>query len=372
MINPVYFARKHALNMQGKRLKKKYIVFESDDWGSERIPDRKSLEFLQNNEFDIYSNPHNYLDSLETEDDLAALYDTLLKFRDRHGNYPVITANSVTANPDFDKIRSSGFREYHFEGTTETYSRKSECKHCSKLIHEGIARNIYHPQFHGREHLNTIQWLSALISGDPILLKAFDAGIYCLDMESDRNPRSNFMASFDGTSMEAELEHEGNIRTGMQMFRDQFGYNSESFIAPCYVWNSSLEPVLKNAGIQYLQGLPIQYVPSVSDRYGKIYHFQGERNKSGQIYFVRNCFFEPSLNPKFNWIKDCLNRIRIIFFWGKPVIIGTHRINFIGTLDENNRRKNLNELAILLKAILKSWPDVEFTTTDDLGKKYDN
>jgi hypothetical protein len=85
---------------------------------------------------------------------------------------------------------------------------------------------------------------------------------------------------------------------------------------------------------------------------------------------VRNCFFEPSLNNKFNWIEECLRRIKIIFFWGKPAIIGTHRINFMGSLDEENRKANLKLFSELLKMILKNHPEVEFTTTDKLGELY--
>jgi hypothetical protein len=89
-----------------------------------------------------------------------------------------------------------------------------------------------------------------------------------------------------------------------------------------------------------------------------------------QVYFIRNCFFEPSLDTRFDWIEDCLRRIKIIFFWGKPAIIGTHRINFMGSLNEENRKKNLKDFSVLLKLILETWPDVEFTTTDRLGEFY--
>jgi hypothetical protein len=85
---------------------------------------------------------------------------------------------------------------------------------------------------------------------------------------------------------------------------------------------------------------------------------------------VRNCFFEPSLDPGFNWVDDCLRRMKIIFLWGKPAIIGSHRINFIGSLNEENRKKNLKALEFMLRSILKTWPEVEFITTDVLGKIY--
>jgi hypothetical protein len=93
----------------------------------------------------------------------------------------------------------------------------------------------------------------------------------------------------------------------------------------------------------------------------------GQKNELGQYYLVRNCFFEPYKNDDNDWVNYCLERIRIAFKWHKPAIISTHRLNFIGNLVEENRVKNLNLFSLLLKQIIKKWPDVEFKTSDQLG-----
>ena len=51
----------------------------------------------------------------------------------------------------------------------------------------------------------------------------------------------------------------------------------------------------------------------------------------------------------------------------KPAIISSHRINYIGSLVEENRAYNLSRLNNLLKIILEKWPDIEFMTSDQLG-----
>ncbi|MCF8380664.1 MAG: hypothetical protein K9H49_13895 [Bacteroidales bacterium] len=369
-MKPINSIKRHIHNFVGKKLDKKYIVFESDDWGSERIPFKKSLKYLALSGVDADNSPFNNLDSLETGNDLSALFETLRNFKDQQERHPVITANSVTANPDFEKIKASHFKDYHYENTLLTYSNKKGCENSYELIKEGMAAGIYHPQFHGREHLNVNQWLKALQSGNKILLAAFKSRVYSVDHNIMKSKRKNFMAAFDGISSKDTEHHRIILKDGLSMFEEMFGYSSKSFIAPTYVWSPSLEILLKENGIEYIQGLPVQNAPVLQDKYRKIYHYQGQRNKLNQIYFVRNCFFEPSLNPGFNWIEDCLNRLRIIFFWGKPAIIGTHRINFIGSLNEDNRTKNLKLFSELLKMILKTWPDVEFTTTDKLGEIY--
>ena len=370
MINLKDSIRKHVLNIPGKRLKRKFIVFESDDWGSERIPSKEALHLLTATGSSVKSNPFNFLDSLETEEDLSALFDTLYTFKDTNGNHPSITANSVTANPDFVKIKESCFQEYHYESIIESYRKKKGCKNSFSILREGMETGVFRPQFHGREHLNVSHWLKALQNGDTILREAFDIGIYGIDLMETTAFRNNFMAAFDSNSEQEISELENIIKEGILMFRNIFGYQSKSFIAPCYIWHPSLETLLHDNGIKYIQGLPIQYSPEIGKPYRKIYHYQGERNRMAQFYFVRNCFFEPALNSNFNWVDDCLKRIKIIFFWGKPAIIGTHRINFIGALDEKNRTRSLKYLTILLSLILKIWPDVEFITTDKLGDLY--
>ena len=97
---------------------------------------------------------------------------------------------------------------------------------------------------------------------------------------------------------------------------------------------------------------------------------QYEKNKAGQRYFVRNCFFEPSESGRADVVAEVIRRMKIIFLWGKPAVIGSHRINFIGSLNEENRSANLELFSELLGAILQNWPDVEFTTTDKLGDLY--
>jgi hypothetical protein len=90
-------------------------------------------------------------------------------------------------------------------------------------------------------------------------------------------------------------------------------------------------------------------------------------SKSGMMHLVRNAFFEPTINGAQNAVADCLNRIEFAFMLRKPAIIGTHRLNFIGSLDEKNRKDNLILFKTLLQKILKKWPDVEFISSDELA-----
>ena len=87
-----------------------------------------------------------------------------------------------------------------------------------------------------------------------------------------------------------------------------------------------------------------------------------------QYYFVRNCFFEPTLvKNSSNIVNQTLKEIEIAFRWDKPAIISSHRVNYIGSLDIQNRVRNAIKLDELIGNILKKWPDVEFMTSVELG-----
>jgi hypothetical protein len=146
-----------------------------------------------------------------------------------------------------------------------------------------------------------------------------------------------------------------------------------SFIPPCYTWNSDVEEVLHEKGVRYIQGLIVQSIPTGTfGNYRRKIHFLGSRNFYGQYFLVRNAFFEPSLSKSSDPVGECLNRINIAFRWRKPAIISSHRINFMGSLDERNRSSNLKFLDELIKQIIRFWPDVEFMTSDQLGNLISN
>ena len=59
--------------------------------------------------------------------------------------------------------------------------------------------------------------------------------------------------------------------------------------------------------------------------------------------------------------------ITTAFSSGKPAVISTHRINYIGYIDEKFRTANLSLLKQLIKELVTRYPDVEFMTSDELG-----
>jgi hypothetical protein len=99
------FISSNLINYKGWKTNKKIVVFESDDWGSVRMPSVETYKTLKQNGIQVDKSPYCKFDSLASEYDLDYLFSTLLKYKDNKGNSPIITANTVIANPDFEKIK---------------------------------------------------------------------------------------------------------------------------------------------------------------------------------------------------------------------------------------------------------------------------
>lgn len=363
--------RNNLSQLLGWRTKRHIIVIESDDWGSIRMPSYEVRETLRQNGFLIDRCKFSSYDSLASEADLANLFDVLSSVKDANGRHAVLTANAVTANPDFKRIRESGFEGYYYEPFTETLKRYPPTHHRSfEMWKTGIDERIFIPQLHGREHLNIIRWMKALQADDEVTRLSFDQEHFGLSVLTTPKLRVRYMDAFCNVGSESSAIEATIVRDAVNMFVKMFGYAPKSFIAPCYIWRDTLEQTLSSYGISYIQGLPLQQIP-VNDNPPKVktrYHFLGQKNKYGQRYLIRNAFFEPYKdNTTDKWVDECLNRLHIAFRWLKPAIISSHRINFIGTIDERFRDINLLLFKKLLNEIVRCWPDVEFMSSDELG-----
>jgi hypothetical protein len=332
------------------------------------MPDKATYDILLAKGIRVDNCPYNKYDSLASEDDLTALFEVLSRYRDINGNPPKITANCVLANPDFDKIRRSDFKEYHYELFTETLKKYPKHSLSFTLWKQGIDNNLFYPQFHGREHLNVARWMKALELNLPETRLAFDLNLFGIGKNITTENRKNFLEAFAIDAIGDETQINKIVTEGLLLFKEIFGFTSKSFIAPNYVWSPTIEEELYKQNVKYIQGQRRQILPVFnSSKEKKIDHYTGQRNKYGQIYIMRNCQFEPSLDNRKDSISECMAQIASAFRWGKPAIISSHRVNFIGSIESSNRDRNLRLFSDLLSKIQKKWSNAEFMTTDKLG-----
>lgn len=362
--------RKELYNMFGWRTKRHLVVIESDDWGTIRMPSREVYEEFLRRGIRVDRDSYCRYDNLATKHDLESLFEVLNSVKDKNGRPAVITANNLSANPVFDKIKDSDFTQYYFESFTETLRRSAAHADAFDMWKQGMDAGIFHPQSHGREHLYVKKWLKTLRDGDPVTRTAFDLGTWGLTYNVDPSIRGYYMGAFNSAEDADIREFEVIIDVALRMFKGIFGYDSLSFTPTTYTWSPKIEPCLVNHGVKYIQSTFQQKIPVGDDQGVKVTYrgFQGTRTKAGLIRLFRNCFFEPSTKENYDWVGDCMKRIEIAFKWGKAANICAHRVNFIGSIDSANTDRTLPEFKRLLQEIVRRWPDVEFVTSDQLGE----
>jgi len=365
-MNRLKIIKKNLVNIPGWRTNKKILVIESDDWGSVSMPSKEVYDELLFKGAPVDKSFFTKYDSLESEEDLNELFHVLTSFKNYNGNHPCITACAVVANPDFEKIKNSGLKEYYYEPITETYKRYPNHGKSFEIWKKGMESHLLWPQFHGREHLNPKEWLKVINNGDEIEKLAFDKNtILAIGKAQGSNRKMGYLSAFDYEN-EAELKSfEIVLKEGLILFEKLFGFKSTSFVAPTSVRSDEMDGFLSKFGVKYHQ-MGQQTKPYAED-YKMKNRLWGDKNEHGQIYWRRNSRFEPSGDPNHDWVADVMNQMKVSFRWGKPAVISSHRVNFIGSIIKENRENTLQLLSELLRTVLLKYPDVEFMSSDQLG-----
>jgi len=349
------------------RTSRHVVVFESDDWGSIRMSNENAWNELLHLGYAVNKRPYERFDTLESAEDLEALFEVLSKYQDCKGNHPVITANMLMANPDFERIRESGFQEYYYEPISKTYERYFGNTRVLDLMRQGYESGVFMPQCHGREHFNVAEWMQGLQAGDEDLLTAFRFGMCGVAPKAHPELGNQMMKALYAETEEGQQQIDELVSEGLQMFEKMWGFKSKSFVAPCYVWNEDIEIVLAENVVKIIQTSRVKKETYQST---KQILYSGQLSKFNQVYSIRNCAFEPSTNEGGSTVSDIMRQVEKAFSNNKIAIFSTHRINYVNGLFDGNREKTLYILDGFLRELLAKYPDTEFVSSDKLGLIY--
>ena len=134
-------------------------------------------------------------------------------------------------------------------------------------------------------------------------------------------------------------------------------------------WPENAEHFFHQNCINLIQSGRVQKLPQTDNKaYRLIRRYTGEKNTFGTVYTVRNVWFEPFSNPIRDWVSDFLRDTKVFLKWGKPAVTESHRSNYVGSINADNRNRNLKKLSELLNRIITVWPDVEFNSSDQLAE----
>jgi hypothetical protein len=355
-------------NIPGPGIKGKIVIIECDDWGGIRMPSKEVYLKMLKVGIPVDEYYFDQLDTLANLEDLEQLFEVLKSVRDKNGSPAIITPVVNVANPDFQKIKESGYTQYFYEPFTDTLQRYYANAEIFKKWKEGLNLGIFVPEFHGRDHISVQHWLQKLREGDEQLRYAFDNGFVSVPLKGIHPALNGFRAEFYFDKPDQTDFLKSSITEGVHLFTQLFGYIPRTFAPGNGIFHPLFEKTVADTGIKYLY---VNHFGPVPDRKGNIkmkYYRVGKRTDSGLTYYTRNCVFEPS-DPEYAGIALTLKQMEAAFRLGKPAIISSHRVNFVGGIDPANREKGLKDLKYLLTAILNKWPDIEFMSTGDFIKK---
>ena len=360
---------KNYINARGWKTNHKYLIIESDDWGAIRMPSLEVYQKLIENSIPVDKFSFDKHDSLESEEDLNALFNVLTSFEDSKGNPAVLTAYQVMANPNFEAIEKNGRTKYVYETILETYKRNPHTQNSFALIQKGMQMGVFIPQFHGREHIHVKRWMEAINSNSEKEQIAFqNKTIISSNSSSSLNHfNKNYFAGQDYSDFTEHEDLEYIVTEGLDLFEEIFRFKSLSFTPQGSFWGDHILKTLVEKGVILIGGRQFHPMPDGSHKF--INHKKwGDKNEYGQIHWRRNVLFEPARNQNFDWVGKCLAEIEIAFRWGKPAVIRSHRENFIGSIFQENRTQSLAKLNELLSRVQKKWPDVQFISTHQLAE----
>jgi hypothetical protein len=357
-------------NLKGWKTQRKLLAFAVDDYGNLRLHSKNARENLIKSQVRL-SGRFDEFDALDSKQDYESLFGVLSSVKDSKGRPAVFTPYALPCNIDFEKSKEQS--AFFPENLNKTYERMAahfpnEYEGAFEIMHEGIQAGLIKPQFHGREHLNVYILNKLLESSDPSLTANIANFSMAGQITIPEMPDASFTQAFAFNKAEHTIFHDDILKDGLRRFKDVYGYESITFTPPSQTIAVEKYPYLEQLGIQGIhKGLKLKR--RTLD--GAVFYERaklGVAKNQNHVSLLRNVAFEPTDNRGFNWVDFSFKQIEASFFWKKPAVISSHRVNFCGHISENNRKKGLHELQLLLNKVVKHFPDVEFVALDTLTK----
>jgi hypothetical protein len=359
----------HFKNILGWKTKRRLVVLSIDDYGNVRLDSKDAREKMNIaglkvlNRFDAY-------DTLETKEDLEMLYEALSSVKDKNGNAAVFTPFSIPCNIDFERMGQENYSTYHYELLPTTFSKLSQKNPKAyegtwELWNEGIKKKLMAPQFHGREHFNLKVFTEKLNNKDAELLTALKNRSNT-SISKTGYKTINYTAAFEFWEFSENLKLQEIIEDGLNNFKTVFGYKSTHFNPPGGREHHSLHTKLSSLGVKSIDNSFIKKENQGLGKYETKICLNGSFNSNGMLQLVRNVVFEPNSDSSLDSVAMAMSQIDIAFKYNSPVNISSHRVNFCGHVDQNNRKEGIDSLKKLLKNIVSKYPDVEFVSIEEL------
>ena len=295
---------------------------------------------------------------------LLQILTCLQTHKDTVGRAAVLTADIVLSVPDIEKILADPAAAYHRKLLNEVSPSIYQA-----LLH-GIRQGVLVPQLHGLEHLNGQAFARLCQLKDARISNAL-ADPQHWDWETLDSPLQGHYVDGSQLPTQAISDEQANsiIALAALRFTELFSHLSLSTVAPCYLWNGTIEERWQQNGIKFIQ--TAGYRCDGRDKQGSYHQDRnliraGDISDAGQVYLVRNVMYEPidGINNADTAYQEAL----VAYAQALPITVSTHRYNY--TRAEHDFDSAIQGLDQVLRAIATHMTKVRFMSSPELGQQY--
>ena len=328
-----FYARDLRRGWREPVLRYPVAIFESDDWGAGPLGQAKAL---------------------------TGLCETLVQFKDETGRPPVATLGIILATADTQRIRDTGCAEYFSVNLSEPVFTPLR-----EAIQQGVRQGVFALHLHGMEHYWPAALMQAAEKDESVREWLQSDGFRGTEsLPSPLQTRWVDANVLPSRPLAAEALHTA-IAEEINLFGACFNIRPKVAVATTFVWTEEVETQWARMGIDVIVTPGARYTSrEASGKPGGVDKFMvnGELSKNGQIYLVRDVYFEPSLGhtPE-KLLNDAMRNMHL----GRPCLVEMHRFNFMGPLQQ--RDASLHALETALEQLQKAFPDMRFMTSLELA-----
>jgi len=332
------------------------VVFQSDDWGHACVENIEQHHRINNSGVARIATGWA-ADALESGDDVRALSSVLTSFKDCNGRSARFTLNFIVERPDYEHIEYTGLQGYRTIPV-------SPARAILDMAGSSSPDAVFEVQFHGAEHVAPARWLRLLREGASDLRSYFQARAMPPPSVISKYPGlgAAYLACPDdvgGVDQPPE-----RLRSGLRSFRKIFSRQAYGFVAPNHAWDVQVEDTLAAEGIRYFQACHVHYGTWAASEAGRWRAMRSGVSARSDIWRqTRNVEFEPAIRPDHTALQ--ISRACALIERGIPVVINTHRANYVRALDAARAARALERLGDLLRSILATRSDVHFLGSDE-------
>lgn len=309
------------------------VIVESDDWGPGPQSDAGML---------------------------CRIAQLLGSISDANGHPAVMTLGVVIGVPDGAAILSDECVRYHRHALGD--ARYADIV---KAMQAGCAAGVFSLQRHGMEHYWPNSLLARAREDEALQRWLADPAARSESLPSELQSRWVDASSLPSRTL-SELDITRAVQEESEAFRRIFGAEPVVAVPNTFVWSETVERAWAAAEVRVVVTCGRQYEGRSAN--GRLLSpareiLNAQHGAGGVIYMVRDVYFEPIRGHKAEQVWQAIDERSAL---GRPVLIETHRANFIGSAEQSESA--LQELQRTLQGALESHPDVRFMDTAQLAQ----